>query len=34
MQVIGVDHVTIRVPPEQVETLRGFYEDSAPGRVP
>ncbi len=27
MQVIGVDHVTIRVQPDQVETLRAFYED-------
>ena len=27
MQVIGVDHVTIRVPPEAVEALRVFYED-------
>lgn len=27
MQVIGVDHVTIRVQPKEVETLRAFYED-------
>jgi len=27
MQVIGVDHVTIRVQPDQVEALRVFYED-------
>ena len=27
MQVIGVDHVTIRVRPEEVEALRVFYED-------
>jgi len=27
MQVIGVDHVTIRVQPEEVEALRVFYED-------
>ena len=27
MQVTGVDHITIRVRPDQVETLRAFYED-------
>ena len=27
MQVIGVDHVTIRVQPDRVEALRAFYED-------
>ena len=27
MQVIGVDHVTVRVQPEKVEALRVFYED-------
>ena len=26
MQVIGVDHVTIRVQPAEVEALRAFYE--------
>ncbi len=27
MQIIGVDHVTIRVRPEDVEAMRAFYAD-------
>lgn len=27
MQVVGVDHVTVRVHPNRVEAMRAFYED-------
>ena len=27
MQIVGVDHVTVRVRPDQVEAMRAFYED-------